>query len=381
MLKKLMFCTGCALAICAAAFADISQATIETYNNAVQSNDRDALFAAATALSNEAIASPEDDQSALLAYEAAWALCRYGKCKEALPAAAFAVSQPDTGQHPSLADRQLLLAFAGWKTNQDRRTRKALDDALADRVGDTPSLLTVAAFQARYLEDAESTRKKQLATSARDAATHFYPVRDQITEVWSHAAILATVSGFGKDHEPSSLVDMAKIAAELGLMRHMQDDAPEWLDKSALEAAAWTHAMSAYFLSEGKGKDERELADEILKTSITDDSHEHAPGSGPHRSDGLLMCRGDFTSKPRPSFPEDAAWDGYVGAVIVLFDADESGAKNVRIGASVPSDVFDKAALDSIRGLEWKWEESAAGDPPCVKSRPEIQWPFYFVLD
>lgn len=381
MNHRLAFLVVAVLALGSPVQAEINSSTTEAYNAAVQGSDAETLVATATALMNEAIASPNEDQSTVLAYEAAWALCRNGKCEQALPGAKFVVTRPETGEHPSLADRELLLAFAEWKTDRNRKTRKVLDETLAARVSDAPNLLTVAAFQARYIDDAEHRRTKRLPISAGEAASHFHPVRDQIGELWSHAAILASAAAFGEDHDPESLVEMAKVAGELNLIRHVTDDEPAWMEKRHLEATAWQYAMDAYFRSEEEGEEERELVDQILDDAITDENHEHPPGTGPHRENGPPSCKGGFTSMPTPTYPDNAAWDGYVGAVIVLFDVDASGANNIRIGASVPTDTFDEASLSSVRKLKWKWDDAPADAEPCVKSRTGMQWPFYYVLE
>ena len=367
-------------ALCAPAVAEISDETVARYNAAVQANDVPSLLPAAKALADEAVASPDDRDAALLAFEAAWALCRNGDCEAAIPAAEFAASQPDTGAHPSLADRELLKAFAHWQLKKRRSTRADLDTALLTKVEEEPTLLSVAAFQRRYLDDAKEGRSGRLPKSAGEAAAHFYPVRDQIGDVWAQAAILAVATEFGIDHNPSTLLKMARLEAEILLIRHVTDDEPDWMERRYLEATAWRSAMDAYLHSENKGADEREFVDEILDDAITDDNHQHPVGTGPHIKEKPLLCRGAFTRMPRPTYPDDGAWSGYIGAVLVLFDADEDGAKNFRIGASVPTDIFDDAALASVRRLKWEWEGTTRDGEPCLQQRDSVQWPFHFIL-
>ncbi|MCZ4297275.1 energy transducer TonB [Henriciella marina] len=368
-------------ALCAPALAEISDEAVARYNAAAQANDVPALLTAAEVLAGEAVASPDDRDAALLAFEAAWALCRNGECEAALAAAEFAASQPDTSAHPSLADRELLKAFAHWQVRKRRSTRADLDTALSTRVEGERTLLSVAAFQRRYLDDAKQGRSGRLPKSAGEAAAHFYPVRDQIGDVWAQAAILAVATEFGTDHTPATLLKMARVEAEILLIRHVTDDEPDWMERRYLEATAWRNAMDAYLRSENKGADEREFVEEILDDAITDDNHQHPVGTGPHIKDDPLLCRGNFTRMPRPTYPDDAAWSGYIGAVIVLFDVDEDGAKNVRIGASVPTDIFDDAALASVRRLKWEWEGSTRDGESCLQQRDSVQWPFYFVLE
>ncbi|WP_407637658.1 energy transducer TonB [Henriciella marina] len=94
----------------------------------------------------------------------------------------------------------------------------------------------------------------------------------------------------------------------------------------------------------------------------------------------MPVCPGDVNRAPRPKYPEVAASDGYVGAVIVVYDVDEAGKLNPRVAASVPTDIFDEAALKSVERLRWKWEDSEPDAPPCRKQIEEVVQSFEFVL-
>ena len=362
------------------ALAQISDATISRYNVASKGGDDAELLSAARALASEAVAAPGESDAVLLAYEAAWTLCRKGDCAAAIPAAQFAAGQPAGSEHPIAQDRQLLLAFAEWKAGKSGKTRRALDTALAAQEALSPSLLSIMAFQDRYVDDLISGDEDEAIKSAGAAAAHFYPVREQIFSHWANARISELASRFNEDREEDVIIGMAELHSELRLRRHLVDEGPQWLTDLYYLTYAWHHAVDAYLQSIGRHKDLREQAQTIIDDAITDDNHDHVEGSSPHDKE-INRCEGNFTRGPRPSYPDSEALKGYVGAVIVVFEVDASGAKNYRIGASVPSDRFDDAVLKSLRKLKWKWEDPAPGEPACVKVREEVSWPFQFVLN
>lgn len=368
-------------ALCAPAVAEISDETVARYNAAVQANDVPNLLTAAEALAREAVASPEDRDAALLAFEAAWALCRNGECEAAIPAAEFAASQPDTGAHPSLADRELLRAFAHWKADPTKARRSALDASLSNRVQSEPTLLTVAAFHARFVSDLMDRKHALAAKTAGAAADHFFPAREQIGRTWSDAEMIRHTSAYLDDHQPEALLGIAKLHAELALKRHLLEHDPDWLEKRYFETSAWHLAMEAYFLSRNKWK-YRSIVDEAsdIVDSALSDGHVHAPEYSPHEDSEPPRCSGEIVRSPEPEYPDHAQSNGYVGAIIVVFDLNKSGLHNLRIGASVPTDMFDGAVLDAMEEVKWEWENTGSDGQPCLKEIKDMFYPFVFRL-
>ncbi len=363
------------------ATAQITDATLERYNAAAGGNVIEEKLAAAEQLATEAIATPQDADATLLAYEAAWTMCSVGYCTRAVPAADFAVSQPATDAHPVMADRKLLAAYARWRAAPNNETRASLDSALSTVADEPPSMLSVSAFHNRYIADMSESDFETAKQTAAAAAAHLFPVRDQVGPTWSGAAITAAVASFNDDREPEAIIDIAKAHAEISIMRHMSPSPPDWLLDRYYTSMAWQSAMNAYFSSEGDAAREIEIADQIVDDAITDDNHTHPDGPSIHTIDGLPSCDGKFNRPPKPTYPNRPAHQGYVGAVIALMDIDESGTITPRIGASVPGDMFDDEVLRSLKRLRWKWEDTADGDPNCRKINRDVVYPFQFQLD
>lgn len=378
--KYIFFSVFAALAILQAT-AQVTDATVERYNAASAGSDPAEKIATANLLANEAMATPADAEAALLAYEAAWTMCSAGDCAKAVPAADFAVAQPATETHPLMADRKLLAAYARWKATPDEGTRAYLDLALDAVAAEPPSLLSVSAFHNRYVADMSEGDFSTAKHTAAAAADHLYPVRDQVGQIWSGAAISAAVASFNDDHDPEAIVSIARTHAELSMMRHMSSSPPDWLMDRYYTSMAWRNAMGAYFQSENNGKKQRELTEQISADAITDDNHTHPDGSSTHNMDDLPACDGNLNRPPKPSYPDKAARTGYVGAVIALLDIDENGTITPRIGASVPGDMFDEEVLRSLKRRKWVWEDTADGDPNCRKSRRDVIHPFEFHLE
>ena len=65
-----------------------------------------------------------------------------------------------------------------------------------------------------------------------------------------------------------------------------------------------------------------------------------------------------------PRYPQLAKQQGVEGEVLVAYDVDESGrVSNARVVRSVPSGVFDEAALAAVRS--WRF------NPPLLEGQPQ----------
>ncbi|WP_156807911.1 hypothetical protein [Henriciella marina] len=239
------------------ASSEVSDSTIEAYNNAVQSGSKAELIDAAKALSDEVVASPEADNAALLAFEAGWALCRSGSCEDAISPAFFAKSQPvAAGEHPTAADRELLFSYAEWSVDKNTETRAALDAALVGRVDSPPTLLTVTAFHNRYLNDLSNNRPEEAIKTASAAKRHMAQAKDQLGQLWSGAALAIHTTKFNHEQSPEALIGIAELFAELKLMWHVSSSpSPDWLRDRYYEANAWYSAMKRLLRFRGQSEE------------------------------------------------------------------------------------------------------------------------------
>ena len=83
---------------------------------------------------------------------------------------------------------------------------------------------------------------------------------------------------------------------------------------------------------------------------------------------------------PSPNYPHVAGKEGYIGAVLIGFDLEEDQIRNVRVLAAVPDSKFEKAALDSMKNVQWTYDEQQP-EPDCRKAnRQLVTLPFQFVM-
>lgn len=380
MLKRFIYVFAVCLMWTLQVSAQIKTETVLRYNAAVDAGDRNDLIDAASDLAREAMASPENEQAALLAYEAAWKLCQNGECQKAIRPARFAVDQPSTGAHPVRADRELLLAYADWKSRPGRENREALDAALNNMSDVSASPLSVSAFQGRYVYDLEKNDFSRSEATARAAAAHFYPLRETLGAIWADAELATHVSSFNGRSDPDAMIGVAQLTVYLDRQSYVVGGAPPWMMERFYRSIAWRHAMAAYFTSVDEAEDERIYAEKIssdaevsanLKAGLTLALAEHGE---------LPRCGGALSSAPKPRFPSIAAVRGNYGSVLLGLDVAVSGAITPSVKASVPSERFEAAALKSIEDIVWEWEDPAPGQPACQRMSFKTILPFSFTL-
>ena len=375
MLRKLGL-SVLVMGLCAggSAAADISGDVIVAYNEALVSKDAAREVKAAQALAAAAVSAPDDPQAGLLAFEAASRLCIRSKCAGAVDAAKLAAGASGEGL-PAQSTRDLLVAFADWSTDDTKKTRQQLQTALEAAKTDAPVLLSVAAFETYYVDVAQTGKQSNLQVAAQMAADHFRPARDVIPKQWATAEIVAASAAFNSKRRPEALTQMASAEFWLDDLKAATDDEPKWMRDLYYRAWAWRSAMYAYFKSKGKGKS-------ILAAIEAQRAERYDKGFGGGDKvgeDKTPFCEGRITRLPRPEFPRSAAFNGYVGAVLIGFDLEDGELVNVRVLASVPSDTFDQSTLESMEDVEWTFDADQP-NPDCARSRENMVFPFEYNL-
>lgn len=378
-MRKLLIGLVLALAMNSAA-ADISSDVIQAFNSSMQGGDEDSQIAAASNLAAEAMTNPEDEMAALLAYEAAWTLCNNDSCEAAIEPAEFARLQPssDPAAHPIAADRELLVAYTNWKTKQSRRNRQSLDTALAAVVHGEPSLLSLTAFQERYLFDASKRRYSLTEATALEAATHFKLVEDSFPHLYVGAEMSAIVASFNDRPTADAQRRMAHFEGYLMQMRAPYEDKeePSWMREAYFRANAWSLAMLAYFNSSSKrGAGSAEI-EAILASYQENEAYTEATE---HKQRDVAFCDGELIQRPRFNYPRGTANKGMIGAVIVGLQVIDGKAVNFEILASVPNEGFKESALETVSQWTWKVSEEQSVEP-CNTTHENMVLPLLFQI-
>ncbi|NBC20165.1 MAG: hypothetical protein GVY06_03805 [Alphaproteobacteria bacterium] len=385
---------ACITAVMASgAIADIPPEPIQAYNTALEAGDTSQLETAALDLTQAAMANPDDERSTLLAFEGAWSLCRIGQCQAAIAPAEFALTQPPTSEHPVMLDRELLAAFATWTDKQNRRNRKRLDSALEAVTGETPSMVSLTAFQDRFGHDLQEGDWSRLEDSAGQAARHLEPVGDQVPQVWITARFYEIIAGFNHRRRNPQHEAMVHLEGELYQMFYGHEDgkeeAPGWLKDAYWRASAWRQAMSAYFASTGgrrtgsqigapEGLSERQV-DELLAGYKDGVDRARNAVKEPEGENELPFCEGEVDQTPRLKYPGSAAFRGQVGAVIIGYEFVDGRASNVEVLASVPFEGFEEQVVNTVSKWRWKRDE-AQPEEPCRMSRDNVVQSFVFQM-
>ena len=382
-------------ALSAAGQANDINDVISTYNEAAATGTAAERSAAARALGGAAMSNPDRDDAGLLAYEAGQSLCVYDACDGTPQLAAFAASADIPANAVPPAHIAILGAYADWKASPGGQSRDALDAALQAGVDSGVSLLTLTAYQARYLHDFERSDYREAEINARRAAEHFAPFKDMIGKNWSDAAIAGIIAGFNRNPDTQDVVEMAEHRVALAKLSSETSEIPDWLDRHRHLSYAWQLAMHAYYQSGGgrrqtgsrlQGPDPDELETVVssverrirdyprIRTRIVSaDEYEAEERS-------LPFCSGEFNMKPELRYPTRAGQKGMYGAVIAKITVTDLEVSEVEILAAVPMSGFEKRAKETI--MKWRWEVSS-GTPgqTCRTSRNNIVMPMVFTLE
>ena len=371
------------------ASAQISSSTLTAFNQAVEAGDAAAIEVASTNLMNEAIANPDDPDALIAAYEAALKLCDID-CAAALPGAEFALGFPATGQHPIMAERELLAAFASFTAESTRDTRRELLAALNNM--QDPTLLSARAFMPLYTDLAARDNLRDAAAVAGLAVRELRPVRSSVLQYYLHAAETHATTSFLEAKTLESHEALVRWNAELRELRTSigLNQAPEWLRLAYWRSEAWIGAANAFYASvsddgETTGRNGRErvsfLSEEEVSTiygeySLSTEFDPFMTVADDETTNPVCVLRSNL--RPRPRFPSGALRSGTIGYVLLHFDLDEDGdVISPSVVASVPSDVFDEMVEDTVS--RWRFEvDDELSEPDCYFQRTNIVYPISF---
>ncbi|HIG23936.1 energy transducer TonB [Henriciella sp.] len=382
-------------ALSAAGQANDINDVISTYNEAAATGTAAERSAAARALGAAAMSNPDRDDAGLLAYEAGQSLCVYDACDGTPQLAAFAASADIPANAVPPAHIAILGAYADWKASPGGQSRDALDAALQAGVDSGVSLLTLTAYQARYLHDFERSDYREAEINARRAAEHFAPFKDMIGKNWSDAAIAGIIAGFNRNPDTQDVVEMAEHRVALAKLSSETSEIPDWLDRHHHLAHAWQLAMHAYYQSGGgrrqtgsrlQGPDPEEL--ETVVSSILRKMRDYptirtrvvsAEEYGAQKN-LLPFCSGEFDMTPQLRYPLRASQRGMYGAVLAKINVTDLQVSDVEILAAVPHSTFEERARETI--MKWRWEVSS-GTPgeTCRTDHSNIFIPLVFAME
>ncbi len=371
------------------ASAQISSNTLTAFNQAVEAGDATAIEVASTNLMNEAIANPDDPDALIAAYEAALKLCDID-CAAALPGAEFALGFPATGQHPIMAERELLAVFAAFSRESNRRTRNRLEAALSDL--QDPTLLSARAFFPLYANQAARNNFDDAARVAAMAVEHLRPVRSSVPEFYYHALEAHATTLYLHEKSLESHDAMFRWNAEMIQMESMiaREDQPEWLRSNYWRSEAWAYAARA-FIESTVGYDDRVVSGfdrvETPSEAEIDEIYAEYPRAerAVENSDdvetGLPHCDGDLVMPHDISFPSDLAFRGLVGSAFARFRFNDTGqVMDAEIIAAVPPEVFDDTILTDAH--TWYFQIAEGVDPStCRLNHENVILPVSFTLE
>jgi TonB family protein len=135
------------------------------------------------------------------------------------------------------------------------------------------------------------------------------------------------------------------------------------------EVSAWRGTLSAHLTSERdreftRGEEQRQAADkERWRGFGKDERLMRLIGRQPAESDSEA-CKKTFDARTKPDYPASAAFQGFVGSVVLRADIAEDGKLlNPKILAAVPEKYFGAAVLKEVDSMRYKpgkdWDSSA----------------------
>lgn len=383
------------------AYADATNDAIRTYNSAKQSGDAAVSIKAAIGLGEAAINDPGRSDQATLVYEAAQSLVIDGANEQAAKFASWLEDNRSPEMSSAVAsDIALLNAYLRWLDKPNNRNRRTLDDAMEAMLPEHANMVSVAAFQARYVSDMQRKKWRAARRSAEAAATYMEPIKSVIGEQWSYAVIYANSSRFYYAQNEEPMFNMARHQAALERIHwewhEVSDEHPEWINKHRYLAEAWWKAMEAYLesdapLSRAKIQERKDQVTEILNwyerfeaSGEMEELKKHyanpdRPLDDDSATEQLPLCDGEFDMEPKLEYPEDAAEDGLVGAVIISLDLKDGRVAHIKTLAEVPTEGFSKDMIKTIKKWTWKTEDEGLGET-CSLDAQGITWPFTFAL-
>ncbi len=360
----------------ALAAAEIPGVRIDALNAAIESGDERAIRASALALGEAAIADPSDPQSALLALQSAWTLCKIGSCGDGVKAARFAAGQPDSAGLPPAAVRALVAEYAAWTKTPGKASRVALDNALAAAAGDVPSAMTAAIYQAVYSNDFSHGDFERAELTARLARSHFALGGAPMERLAYEAHLMELASGFNdkpsRRHQEAMLHFVGDLRVRGG--GSGDSDQPPWIEKLYYSGQAWEMTMGAYFQAENRGESKHPKADQIA----AEYDAKIPPGTATETR-SAPRCKGRLLQRPPLKYPLADANDGRFGSVIVRFAVRGGKVVNPEVLAAVPSDRFGAGVVETVSKWGYELTEKSENNG-CLADFDNVVLPVTFEL-
>ncbi|MFN3312832.1 MAG: energy transducer TonB [Hyphomonas sp.] len=356
--------------------AQITEADIVAYNAALQAGDASMIQTAAMQLANGAMSDPDNPDSGIAAYEAAWTLCRTGACEQALPAAMFAAGLPG-----ATAQDRLLSAFAAWKVQSSSSNARTLQAALNDAAPLAPSGMSVSAFREFYGARLLSRDYAGAERLAKQAQSHFALGGEPFQRFEFEARGIAITSRFNSSPRAAQVEEMVHLRGELSQLRRAAGrDRPDWMNDAYWLANAWQNAMQAYFVSTDR-RFRAARMEEILAGyeggAAPIEVSEAAEGeAGTVRA---RFCEGEMVQQPAMRYPVGQGMRGRFGSVIVKFRFEDGKVRDPEVLAAVPSDGFREDALRTVS----QWYFRPSEDPVqsgCRLDHNSVIQEFVFAL-
>lgn len=363
-IRNLIFAALVASAMSPVAQAGIPAQTIQAFNEAVDSGDKTAIIETADALIAAALEHPGDPQAISAAFEAGTYLCLSNACPRASAASPLMNGANTEDVTPALAN--LLVVYADWSASQNKTTDKAMMSALEAVAPETPTYLTISAFDRYHLKKLEAKDINDIRKVAELGAGHLKPVWNIVPANWASLELSAIAATFARSRDTAVIDRLAKL--EVALYPYnlkAYKDRPD-LVELYYQTYAWRFATDSFFRSRStrnagmlKAADDYVEAETAKIFQAYDQTRERK---------GTPFCTGGLTKAPSPEYPGRAQSDGYVGAVILGFDIDEGKIANMRVLAAVPDRQFENAALAAMKRVEWYFDE-VQKHPDCRRSR------------
>ncbi|MEZ6000015.1 hypothetical protein [Hyphomonas sp.] len=354
------------------ASANMPGGSVSTFNQALQTGDAEIIVDAAKQFGATAIAHPEDEQAPIAAFEAGNQLCLWGACADAVPMADFL--QEREGELPVSREQvDILSAFSKWSASEkDKAADAAFGEMLKARVASRPSALSLVAYETYTAAAVDARQWRKVRTRARLAAQHVETARDAVPKRWANLALMAVKEDYNQARSVSVLAEVAEI--EKWLYQKLYVEGAGDLEGVYYTASAWRMAMHVSFRGSSKRVYARaEEIDKDVRKFQKDIEDSGQNGTPP-------LCSGHEAVLPSPTYPENAAHKGYVGAVLIGIDFVNGELVNYRILAAVPDGEFEQVSLEGMETLKWEWDEEQEY-PGCRKtsSRPYV-YPLVYAI-
>lgn len=334
-----------AAGIAGVASAQVEEADILAFNAALEAGDPNALRKAANRLAEEIIVNPDYPEAGIIAYEAAWALCRTGACSDAVAVAGFAATQPDA---PETAP--LLSALARWKADPKRENFRAASDTLKVLESAPPNHLTVYAFRELYAASTAAKNWRQAGALTDRAIVHFAGGGDAARQYRLEARLVSLISDFNMSPRSSTMREMVHLRGELDQLRLLEEgEPPSWMDAIYWNAVAWQGVMSAYLQSTNATVVSEREAEGILASYL--DGLPEVAVSGP--AEEPPFCRGGMLQEPEIKYPFRQAFRGRIGAVVLKFKLRDGRVVEPEVLAAVPFEGFTDEVIETVS--QWRF--------------------------